>query len=36
MVGSRAADRAVRAEVEDLAHLDAGRDQLVPGRLAGE
>ena len=33
MLGIRTADRAVRAEVEDLAHLDAGRDELVPGGL---
>jgi hypothetical protein len=31
MLGVRTADLAVRAGVEDLAHLDAGFDQLVPG-----
>src|SRR4029077_7172211 len=29
----RTTDRAVRAEVENLAHLDAGGDQRVPGGL---
>jgi hypothetical protein len=31
--GIRAADGAVRAEVVDLAHLDAGGDQFVPRDL---
>ena len=33
MLGIRTTDRAVRAEVENLAHLDAGSDQLVPDIL---
>jgi len=36
MLGIRTTDRAVRANVEDFAHLDAGDDELVPsGRNVG-
>jgi len=36
MLGIRTTDRAVRAEVEDFTHLDAGGGELVPsGRNVG-
>ena len=36
MLGIRTADAAARADVEDLAHLDAGGSQLVPGGLGSD